>query len=67
MTGQSSTVQGAYGLYRQAVTVAGSKATVFNDICSSGGGFVGKLDVLVEIKLLEDALNLLTQAEGMLQ
>src|SRR5512143_3061836 len=39
MTSQSSTVQGAYGLYRQAVTTAGSKATVFNDICSSGGGF----------------------------
>jgi hypothetical protein len=67
MTGQSSTVQGAYGLYRQAIATAGSKAVVFNDICSSGGGAVGKLDVLVEIKLLEEAVSLLSQAEQMLQ
>jgi hypothetical protein len=62
VTGQPSSVQGAYGLYRQAVSVAGSKAAVFNDICSSGGGFVGKLDVLVEIKLLDQAVDLLGQA-----
>jgi hypothetical protein len=66
VSGQPSNVQSAYGLYRQALAVAGSKATVFNDICSSGGGVVGKLDVLVEIKLLDQALDLLGQAERLL-
>jgi hypothetical protein len=66
VSGQSSAVQSAYGLYRQALAVAGSKATVFNDICSSGGGVVGKLDVLVEIKLLDQALGLLDQAYRLL-
>jgi hypothetical protein len=68
VAGQSSQIQTAYALYRQAVDyVAVSKAAVVDGVCKAGGGNVGKLDVYFLLKQMDQTLSYLDQATGLLK
>ena len=66
VSAQPANVQNAYGLYRQGIDLALSKATPVADVCSKGGGSIGKLDVTTAAPVLKQAESLLNQALGAL-
>ena len=66
VSGQPSNVQGAYGLYREAIAIIADKISKIRDICESGGGVIGDLDFSVARMAINDAGDRLGTALGML-
>ena len=66
VSGQPSNVQGAYGLYREAIAIIVDKVSKIRDICESGGGVIGDLDFNVARTAINDAGDRLGAALGML-
>jgi RNA-splicing ligase RtcB len=68
VTGQPASIQGAYGLYRQAIAyAAGSHLAVFNDFCKGGGRKVSDSDVQDAKREMDKVLSYLDQANGLLK
>ncbi len=67
VSGQPSNVQGAYGMYRQAVTIVAEKIAKIRDICEAGGGSMSDLDFAISRTSIADASNLMGTAIGLLQ
>ena len=66
VSAQSANVQNAYGLYRQGIELALSKASPVAEVCSKGGGNIGKLDVTTAAPVLKQAESALNQALSLL-
>jgi hypothetical protein len=66
VSAQPANVQNAYGLYRQGIDLVLSKAAPVAEVCSKGGGNIGKLDVTTAAPVLKQAESLLNQALGAL-
>jgi hypothetical protein len=67
VSGQPGNVQQAYGLYRQAVELLTVKIRPIANVCSGGGGGIGKLDFDVARTSINEGAGLLTQAQNALQ
>src|SRR3972149_5195171 len=66
VSGQPSNVQGAYGLYRQAIAIVDDQLGKIATICLTGGGVIGPLDFDLARIAVNDAGSLLGQAIGLL-
>ena len=67
VSGQPGNVQGAYGMYRQGVSLVVDQISKIRDICESGGGTMSELDFAISRTTIADASNLLGTAIGLLQ
>ena len=67
VSGQPGNVQGAYGMYRQAVAIVTDKIAKIRDICEAGGGSMSELDFAISRTSIADASNLMGTAIGLLQ
>ena len=62
ISAQPANVQGAYALYRQAVALITDKVRFISDVCTKGGGNVGKLAFDVGRTDIGTAASMLTNA-----
>ena len=67
VSGQPANVQGAYGLYREAVALVDEQLSKIAIICLTGGGVVGQLDFDVSRTVVNDASGRLGTAIGLLE
>jgi hypothetical protein len=65
VSAQPSNVQGAYGLYRQAIAIIVEHITQYDQMCAGGGGTVGKLAFDVARGKINEAGGMLTDAFNM--
>ena len=63
---QSSNVQGAYNLYRQAIAIIVERISPYDKMCAEGGGSVGKLAFDVARGKINEAASMLTNAFNMI-
>lgn len=66
VSAQPSNVQGAYGLYRQAIAIIVEHITQYDQMCAGGGGSVGKLAFDIARGKINEAGSLLTNAFNMI-
>jgi len=66
VSAEPANVQNAYGLYRQGIELALSKASSVVDMCNRGGGTLGLLDYGTSLPVLKQAQSLLIQALSLL-
>ncbi len=65
VSAQSANVQGAYGLYRQAIAIIVEYISPYDKMCAEGGGSVGKLAFDVARGKINDVGSMLTNAYNM--
>lgn len=66
VSNQPANVQGAYGLYRQAINLISEQIAPYDQMCAAGGGSVGKLAFDVARGKINEAGGMLTNAFNML-
>ena len=62
VSAQPANVQGAYGLYRQAIAIIVEHITPYDEMCAAGGGSVGKLAFDIARGKITEAGGVLTDA-----
>ncbi len=67
VSGQPANVQGAYGLYREAVALVDEQLSKIAIICLSGGGVIDQLEFDVSRTVINDASSRLGAAIELLQ
>lgn len=63
---QSTDVQTAYGLYRQAIDTINATAAKVRRVCDAGGGPIGRLDLQEALRSVAQAVALLGRAVDLL-
>ncbi len=66
VSAQPSNVQGAYGLYRQAIAIIVERISPYDQMCAGGGGTVGKLAFDVARGKINETASMLTEAFNMI-
>ncbi len=66
VSAQPANVQGAYGLYRQAIAIIVEHISPYDKMCAAGGGSVGKLAFDVARSKINDVGSMLTNAYNMI-
>ena len=66
VSAQPPNVQGAYGLYRQAIAIIVERISPYDQMCVSGGGKVGQLAFDVARGKINEVGSMLTTAFNMI-
>ncbi len=66
VSAQPANMQQAYSMYRQAIAIIVERISPYDQMCSGGGGTVGKLAFDVARGKINEVASMLTQAYNMI-